>query len=129
MFSSWHRQKEVLKTDKATQAESRLAAIKKVSREHQGRWKVPRWTMFGWTFPLDLARHQAKHCPNQIFSKPLRERINNGATVMCGNKNAVTSFPSLTLALARRGMKGSGISEMSFRSSKPLLSMSRSEWF
>ena len=26
----WHRQKEVLKTDKATQAESRLAAIKKV---------------------------------------------------------------------------------------------------
>ena len=27
----WHRQKEVLKTDKATQAESRLAAIKKVS--------------------------------------------------------------------------------------------------
>ena len=27
------RQKEVLKTDKATQAESRLAAIKKVSEE------------------------------------------------------------------------------------------------
>ena len=35
----WHRQKEVLKTDKATQAESRLAAIKKVSSKHQGRWK------------------------------------------------------------------------------------------
>ena len=47
MFSSWHRQKEVLKTDKATQAESRLAAIKKVSSEPQSRWKVPRWTMLG----------------------------------------------------------------------------------
>ena len=35
----WHRQKEVLKTDKATQAESRLAAIKKGSSEHQSRWK------------------------------------------------------------------------------------------
>ena len=33
----WHRQKEVLKTDKATQAESRLAAIKKVSERASER--------------------------------------------------------------------------------------------
>lgn len=72
----WHRQKEVLKTDKATQAESRLAAIKKVSEE-------------------------ASEDDKQSETVMMRR-----------NKNAVT-WP----------LEGS-VSEMSFRSSKPLLSMS-----
>lgn len=72
----WHRQKEVLKTDKATQAESRLAAIKKV-REAERQDK------------------QRRDC----YAKQKRRY-------------------SLAACF--------GISEMSFRSSKPLLSMSAS---
>ena len=76
----WHRQKEVLKTDKATQAESRLAAIKKV-REN-----------------LRRGDKQRRDC----CAKQKRRY--------------------LTLPLSSFG--GGDILEMSFRSSKPLLSMS-----
>ena len=77
----WHRQKEVLKTDKATQAESRLAAIKKV-REN-----------------LRRGDKQRRDC----CAKQKRRY--------------------LTLPLSSFG--GGDILEMSFRSSKPLLSMSK----
>ena len=85
----------------------------------------PEMDMLGWTFPLDLAKHKAKHCPNQISLRPLREDKQWRDCYVPKQKRRY--FPSLTLALSRRGMKGSGgISEMSFRSSKPLLSMSGS---